>query len=510
MDLGTLVDTSRRIAETSRRLEKISLLADLLRKVEPEEIPIAVSYLSGTLRQGKIGIGYAILRDARPSASEAFPPLTLAEVDTAFERIATTTGPGSSGIRQELVRDLLSRANREESNFLFRLIIGELRQGSLEGIMIEALARAADVPVEKIRAAAMLSGDLSLAGRAALEKGSAGLDQFQIHILHPFQPMLAQTATDVGDALDSLGEAALEYKMDGVRIQAHKAGKDIRIFTRNLNDVTQAVPDLVEILLGISANNLVLDGEALALEKGGKPYPFQISMRRFGRKLDVAEIRKTLPLTPFFFDCLYLDGKSLMSQSEGERFAALQETVPPQYLIPRKITAERSAAGSFLAEALNAAHEGIMAKAPGAPYEPGIRSSSWLKIKPSHTLDLVVLAAEWGHGRRRGWLSNLHLGARDPESGKFVMLGKTFKGLTDEMLDWQTKKLLELEISRDQWTVYVRPELVVEVVFNEIQSSPHYPAGMALRFARIRSYRPDKNPEQADTIDTVRSIAQRR
>ncbi len=506
MDLRALVDTSKRIAQTSRRLEKISLLADFLRKLPPDEIPIAVSYLSGTLRQGKIGIGYAIIRDANPSASNPPPPLTLKEVDAIFERIGTSLGQGSSGIRLQLIQDLLSRATQEECDFLSRLVIGELRQGSLEGIMIEALARAANVPADKMRTAAMLSGDLSLAGRVALEKGAAGLEQFGIRILHPFQPMLAQTAKDVGEAMGCLGEAALEYKMDGIRIQAHRFGSEVRIFTRNLNDVTEAVPDLVEILLGISADNLVLDGEALALKEGGEPHSFQVSMRRFGRKLNVAEMRETLPLTPFFFDCLYLNGESLLGQKESERFSELQQIVPPAYLMPRKLTADRGAAEQFLAEALGAAHEGIMAKAPNAPYEPGIRSSNWLKVKSSHTLDLVVLAAEWGHGRRRGWLSNLHLGARDPESGQFVMLGKTFKGLTDAMLDWQTKRLLELESSRNQWTVYVRPELVVEVAFNDIQSSPHYPAGLALRFARIRRYRDDKSAEQADTIDFVRSL----
>jgi DNA ligase-1 len=487
-------------------MEKIRLLADFLRRLAPEEIPIAVSYLSGNLRQGRIGIGYAVLREANPSESESTMPLTLAEVDGAFERIASVTGPGSAGIRLRLIQDLFSRTNREESNFLSRLIRGELRQGSLEGIMIEALARAAEVPVDKMRAAAMLSGDLSLAGRVAIEKGIVGLGQFQIRVLHPFKPMLAQTAKDVGDAMDSLGEAALEYKMDGIRIQAHRLGDEVRVFTRNLNDVTEAVPDLVEIVLGIPAINLVLDGEALSLDKGGKPRSFQTTMRRFGRKLNVASMREALPLTPFFFDCLYMNGESLMHQRERERFSVLQQTVLPEYLMPRKLALERGTAERFLSEALGAAHEGIVAKAPDAPYEPGIRSGNWLKIKPSHVFDLVVLAAEWGHGRRRGWLSNLHLGARDPEGGGFVMLGKTFKGLTDAMLQWQTKRLLELETARAQWTVYVRPELVVEVAFNEIQSSPHYPAGLALRFARIRRYRPDKSPEEADTIGSVRSM----
>ncbi len=507
MDLQDLVETSRKIADTSRRLEKIDLLAGFLRKLGPGEIPIAISYLSGNLRQGKIGIGYAAIRDAGCTAPSSSQPLTLAEVDSIFGQIAAVSGPGSSARRAELIRGMLSRVQPEERDFLSRLIVGELRQGSLEGIMIEALARAAGVPPEKMRTAAMLSGDLLLAGQAALEKGAAGLEPFEIRVLYPLQPMLAQSAADVADAMESLREAALEYKMDGIRIQAHKLGSEIRVFTRNLNDVTGAVPDLAEILLRLPAKEAVLDGEALAFRDGGKPHSFQVTMRRFGRKLDVAEMRRKLPLIPFFFDCLYLEGQSLLSRSEDERFSYLKNGVPPMYLMPRILTAEQSVAERFLAEARAAGHEGIMAKAPGSPYEPGKRSNAWLKVKPAHTLDLVILAAEWGHGRRRGWLSNLHLGALDQESGHFVMLGKTFKGLTDSMLDWQTKRLLELEISRDPWTVYVRPELVVEVAFNDIQSSPHYPAGLALRFARVKRYRTDKSPQEADTLETVRRLA---
>jgi DNA ligase-1 len=506
MQFNKLVEVSRRISETSRRLQKIGLLAEFLKRLAPEEIPIAVSYLSGNLRQGKIGVGYASLRDAALS-SQPSQPLSLSEVDAAFQRILETTGPGSSAVRLQLIQDLMSRADTEERGFLSRLIVGELRQGSLEGIMIEALARAADIPVEKMRTAVMLSGNLPLAARTALEQGVSGLAQFKIRILQPFQPMLAQSADTISEAMHSMENAALEYKMDGIRIQAHKSGREVRLFTRNLNDVTEAVPDLAEILLEFGAQETVLDGEALVIGKAGKPRKFQDTMRRFGRKLNVLELRKKLPLTPFFFDCLYLDGDSLIEKSERERFSALEKIAPPEYLMPRRVSSEPDAAEAFLLASMSAGHEGIMVKDPDAPYEPGVRSNSWLKVKPAHTLDLVVLAAEWGHGRRRGRLSNLHLGARDPESGQFIMLGKTFKGMTDAMLEWQTSRLLEIESSRDQWTVYVRPELVVEIVFNDIQSSPHYPAGLALRFARVKRYRPDKRPEEADTIQTVRAIA---
>jgi DNA ligase-1 len=506
MEFHELVEVSQRISETSRRLEKIGLLAGFLRRLAPDEIPIAVSYLSGNLTQGKIGIGYASLRDAA-AFQQLSKPLTLSDVDAAFRQISETAGPGSSAVRLQLVQNLMARADARERDFLCRLIIGELRQGSLEGIMIEALARAADVPVERMRTAVKLSGNLLLAARTALEEGISGLAQFKIQILHPFQPMLAQSTDTLSEAMDSIRIAALEYKMDGIRIQAHKQGKEIRFFTRNLNDVTKAVPDLSEILLEFPAQEMVLDGEALVIGREGKPRRFQDTMRRFGRKLNVPELRKKLPLTPSFFDCLYVDGDSLIEKSEGERLSVLEKIAPPEYLMPRRISSEPDAAEAFLLQSMNAGHEGVMVKDPEASYEPGVRSNHWLKVKPAHTLDLVVLAAEWGHGRRRGRLSNLHLGARDPESGQFIMLGKTFKGLTDAMLEWQTNRLLELESSRDQWTVYVRPELVVEIVFNDIQSSPHYPAGLALRFARVKGYRTDKNPEQADTIQTVRAIA---
>jgi DNA ligase-1 len=501
-----LVEISRRISETSRRLQKIGLLAEFLRRLVLEEIPIAVSYLSGNLRQGKIGIGWASLRDATLSRQPSHP-LTLSEVDAAFQQISETSGQGSSAVRLRLIQDLMSRADASERDFLSRLVVGELRQGSLEGIMIEALARAADIPVEKMRTAVMLSGNLPLAARTALEKGVSGLAQFKMRILHPFQPMLAQSADTISEAMHSIHNAALEYKMDGIRVQAHKSGKDVRIFTRNLNDVTEAAPDLSDILLGFAAQEIVLDGEALAFGETGKPRRFQDTMRRFGRKLNVPKSRKELPLTPFFFDCLYLDGDSLIEKSESERFSALERTAAPEFLMPRKISSEPDAAEAFLLESMGAGHEGIMVKDPDAPYEPGVRSNHWLKVKPAYTLDLVVLAAEWGHGRRRRRLSNLHLGAREPETGQFIMLGKTFKGMTDAMLKWQTNRLLEIESSRDQWTVYVRPELVVEIVFNDIQASPHYPAGLALRFARVKRYRPDKSPDQADTIQTVRGIA---
>lgn len=507
--LADLVQTSRRVAETSRRLAKIEQLAALLKRAAPEEIETAIAFLSGAPRQRRIGVGYAALAAARPEGSADAPALELAQVDATLERVAQTTGKGSAQARGELLRELFARATREEQDFLFRLLIGELRQGALEGLVTEAAARAAGLEPDRVRRAAMVAGDLGSIARAALVDGAAGLARFQVELFRPIQPMLAQSAADVTDALSQLGEAALEYKLDGARIQVHKAGDDVRVFSRQLNDVTVAVPEVVAGARRLPVREAILDGEAIALRPTGWPLPFQVTMRRFGRKLDVDRLKAELPLSSFFFDVLYADGAPLLDGPYRERFAALAAAVPATERVPQIVTADPKEAEGFFERALAAGHEGLMAKALAAPYEAGARGGAWLKVKPVQTLDLVVLAADWGHGRRRGWLSNLHLGARDPDAGGFVMLGKTFKGMTDEMLAWQTTKLLELETRRDGHTVYVRPELVVEVAFNDIQASPQYPGGLALRFARVKRYRPDKGPDLADTIATVRDVHRR-
>jgi DNA ligase 1 len=506
MRLADLVTTSSRVAETRSRSEKIAALAGLLRRLGPGEIDPAVAWLSGHLRQGRIGLGPAAVRDASPGTAAEEASLTVGEVDAAFDRIAGATGPGSTAERSRLLAGLLSRATAEEQSFLVRLIFGELRQGALAGLMAEALAAAAEVPAGEVRRALMLAGELPEVARAVLLEGRPGLARFRLELFRPLQPMLAQAAGDPSEALERLGEAALELKLDGARVQVHKAGGEVRVFSRRGNEVTPAVPELVESVQALPAGQLLLDGEVIALRPDGSPHPFQVTMRRFGRKLDVPRMRGELPLTPFFFDILHLDGVDLIDLPAGERFAALGDAVQG-LAVPRIVTADAEAADSFFEEALARGHEGIMAKALNAPYEAGRRGASWLKIKPAHTLDLVILAAEWGHGRRQGWLSNLHLGARDPENGGFVMLGKTFKGLTDAILVWQTKKLQELTLgTEDGWVVHVRPELVVEVAFSDVQESPIYPAGMALRFARVKRYREDKPASEADTIATVRKI----
>jgi DNA ligase-1 len=350
-----------------------------------------------------------------------------------------------------------------------------------------------------------MAGSLAEVATAALNDGPQGLDRFAVQIFKPVQPMLADSAEDVGDAFARMDAAAFEYKLDGARVQVHKAGDEVRAYSRNLRDVTAAVPEVVEVTRAMPAREIILDGEVIALRPDGGPLPFQVTMRRFGRRLDVDVMRRELPLTPFFFDALALDGASLLDTPQGDRFAALGQ-LAPSTLVPHVIRPTREEAERFATAALARGHEGVMAKALGAGYAAGSRGSAWLKIKQARTLDLVVLAAEWGNGRRRGWLSNLHLGARDPEHNAFVMLGKTFKGMTDAMLEWQTAKLLQLEIGRDSYTVHVRPELVVEIAFNDLQESPQYPGGLALRFARVKRYREDKPASEADTIATIRAI----
>jgi DNA ligase-1 len=505
-----LVLTSARIAETSSRLGKVELLATFLRGLEPNEVSIALGFLTGWPRQGKLGIGWATLEAARPPEAAATPQLSIADVDRAFTRLKSVGGKQSGAERRRLLGELMSRATAEEQQFLFVLAIGEVRHGALEGVMAEAVAKAANLPADRVRRAAMLAGDLGAVAEAVLEEGEAGLAHWSLQLFRPVQPMLADSAPNVAEALKELGEgtaAALEWKLDGARIQVHKDGDRIAIYTRSLNDVTNAVPEVVDAVRQLPARELILDGEVIALDAAERPLPFQITMRRFGRKLDVASLQAELPVVPFFFDILRRDGEDLLDRPFADRLTHLESVVPPAVRVPRIVTADVEEAIRFEAAALERGHEGLMAKMLTAPYAAGRRGSAWLKIKTARTLDLVVLAVEWGSGRRKGWLSNIHLGARDPATGGFVMLGKTYKGMTDEILEWQTKELLARETHREGHIVHVRPELVVEVAFNDVQRSPHYPGGVALRFARIKGYRHDKRPEDVDTIETVVKLA---
>jgi len=504
--LADIAAVSQRVARTSSRLEKTREIADRLRRVAPEEIPIAIAFLSGETLQGKLGVAYGTLQSVRHQPSAANPSLTLAEVDAAFTGLAAVAGKGSAAAREARLAALFARATALERDFLVRLMVGELRQGALKGIMNEAIAAAASVPTAAIRRAAMSVGSLTEVARVALTEGAAGLTRFAIRLMQPVLPMLSQPAQDTDEALERLGTAGFEWKLDGARVQVHKDGDEVRVYTRNLNDVTARVPEIVAAVRASPRASLILDGEAIALRPDGTPHAFQNTMRRFGRQLEVEALRAELPLSVFFFDCLFRDGTVLADHPARERFDVLRESLSRDLVIPRIVTADRGEAERFLEEALKHRHEGLMVKALDAPYEAGRRGASWLKIKRANTLDLVVLAAEWGHGRRRGKLSNLHLGARDPQNGGFVMLGKTFKGLTDELLEWQTREFLKREMRRDEWAVYVRPEMVVEIAFNEVQESSQYPGGVALRFARVKAYRPDKGPDEADTIEAVRAI----
>jgi ATP-dependent DNA ligase I len=505
MLLAEIVETSAAVGGTAARLEKIDQLATTLKRVEPGEASIAAAYLSSRLRQRQIGVGYASMRDLPPPADQ--PTLTLTEVDAALEAIGNTTGADSQTHKRRQMVELFARATAEEQHFLVRLIIGELRQGALAGVMHEALARALNVSPKDVRRAVMLRGDLTAVAEAALRDGPAGLDQFRLHVGQPVLPMLAQSAVSIDEALGRIRPAAIDWKLDGARVQIHVLNGDVRIFTRSLDDITSRVPELVEMASSLGTRSVVLDGEALTLREDGRPQPFQVSASRFGSRLDVERLRASLPLTPFIFDILHLNGEDLIDQPLSSRIDALASTLPEKWLVPRIITEDIAQADAFVKQTLERGHEGVVVKALDSFYEAGRRGTGWIKVKPALEIDCVILAAEWGHGRRTGWLSNLHLGARDPGTGEFVMLGKTFKGLTDEMLRWQTQRLLELETRRDRWTVYVRPELLVEVKFDGVQRSSRYPGGVALRFARVVRYREDKRPEDADTIQTVQAFA---
>jgi DNA ligase-1 len=505
MLLATIADTSAKVAASSARRKKVELLAATLAALRPDEVPIAVAYLSGVLPHAPVGVGWAGLRGLPPAALPP-PQLELLDADAALRAVGEARGSGSQARRRSELDRLFSRSTEPEQRFLTALLLGELRQGALEGVMVDAVARAARVPAADVRRASMLAGELGSVAAAALEEGRTGLVRFRLTVLRPVQPMLAQTAEDIPAAFGRITPAGVEWKLDGARLQVHRLGRDVRAFTRNLADVTDRVPEVVDAVGRLPVESIVLDGEVIALEESGRPRPFQVTMGRFASRLRADELRASVPLSPLFFDCLHLDGDDLLEWPARERLAVLRDRLPETLRVPQIETDDVTAAEGFLDDVLERGHEGVMVKALDAPYEAGRRGSGWLKVKQAHTLDLVVLAAEWGHGRRNGWLSNLHLGARDDAAGGFVMLGKTFKGMTDDMLTWQTARLLELEAARDSHTVYVRPELVVEVAFDGVQQSTRYPGGMALRFARIKGYRPDKTAAEADTLETVRAI----
>ncbi len=502
VQFADVVATSAVVAATRSRKAKTRTLAELLTAPsDPDELPVVVGFLIGEPRQGRFGIGWSSLSALEGPAASA-PELTVADVDSALQVLAQTTGAGSAARRQQQLGSLFSRATDDEQRFLFGLLTGELRQGALEGVMLDAVASAAGVRAETVRRAFMLSGRLPATAVAALAGGEAALAAFRLELGRPVHPMLASPADSLDAALAVTGPASIEYKLDGARVQVHRDGDSVRVWTRTLREITDNVPELLELVRGLPCDSVVLDGETLALTDEGRPRPFQETMSRFG-----AESARELLLHPYFFDCLHLDGTDLLDEPLADRLVAL-DAVAAGYRIPAVQDGE--AAAALLDGALAAGHEGVMVKSLDSPYAAGRRGRAWQKVKPAHTVDLVVLAAEWGHGRRRGWLSNLHLGARDPDGGPPIMVGKTFKGLTDELLAWQTERLQQLAKRIDGYTVHVRTELVVEIELDGVQTSTRYPGGVALRFARVLCYRPDKDPADADTITAVRALTTRR
>jgi DNA ligase 1 len=495
--LADVVAASKDVAGTSARSRKIAILAELLRRLDADEVAVVVGFLSGVPRQGRVGVGYASVygteQRAAPEAS-----LTVFDLDRTITDIQSATGSGSASARRQLLDELFASATGDEAEFVKRLFTGELRQGALAGIMVDAIANAATVPPGLVRRALMLSGDLTRTAEIAMTTGEAGLRGVGFEIFRPILPMLASTAETVQEAVSSFERASVEWKLDGIRIQIHRRRDEVRIYTRNLNEITHALPGIVDAARRLPVTQAVLDGEALWMGDDG-PAAFQDT---------VSQIDADAPpegIVTFLFDLLHVDGDDLLDMPLAKRAARL-EAIAPQLKIPGTLTADPEAAQRVLDDSLRAGHEGVVVKDAASLYAAGRRGKAWRKVKPVRTYDLVVLGAEWGHGRRQGWLSNLHLGARDPRTGEFVMVGKCFKGLTDELLRWQTKELLERETGRRGIVVFARPELVAEIALDGVQSSSRYPGGVALRFARVKRYRPDKDAAEADTIDDLRAL----
>jgi DNA ligase-1 len=500
MHLQDLVVTANAVGATRSRTQKVALLADCITSLDAENLRLGVAYLSGVVPQGRIGIGYAAVAELATAPADT-PTLRLTDVDTHLQIVAEITGGGSRQRRHDVLADLFGRATEPEQQFLRRLLLSEMRHGALDGVMIAAIAAAGGVPVAAVRRAYMLSDDLAAVATAALHHGPGALEAFHLQVMQPVQPMLASTAADIAAALDGGVPAVVDAKIDGARVQVHRSGGSVGVYTRSLRDITGEVPDIVALARHLKVTSVILDGEVVSLRPDGRPEPFQVTMQRLGDDDTTGQA----PMAVRFFDCLHHDGVDLIDEPLRRRLAHLDAVVPGAHLVQRRDVTDAAQATEFFDGLVAAGFEGVVVKSLDAPYEAGRRGAAWRKVKPSHTLDLVVLAVEWGSGRRKGWLSNLHLGARDPDGG-FVMLGKTFKGLTDELLEWQTRRFLELETHREWHVVHVAPVQVVEVAIDGVQTSTRYPGGVALRFARVKRYRDDKAAAEADTIDQIRAI----
>ncbi|MFH9127816.1 ATP-dependent DNA ligase [Streptomyces griseoaurantiacus] len=503
MLLHRLARVSREVAATSARSRKTALLAELFRAAEPEDVPVVIPYLAGRLPQGRLGIGWKLLGTPVPPADG--PSLTVREVDARLTAIGAVTGTGSQTARGRLLGALMAAATEEEQRFLVGLLTGEVRQGALDALAAEGLAAATGAAPADVRRAVMLAGSLQTVARALLAEGPSALGAFRLTVGRPVLPMLAHTASSVTSAVEKLGACAVEEKLDGIRVQVHRDGEVVRVYTRTLDDITDRLPEVSAAARELAQGRFLLDGEVIALDEEGRPRSFQETAGRVGSRVDVDRAAAAVPVSPVFFDVLSVDGRDLLDLPLAERHTELARLVPEPLRVRRVVVTgpeESARAEAFLAATLERGHEGVVVKSLDAPYSAGRRGASWLKVKPVHTLDLVVLAAEWGHGRRTGRLSNLHLGARG-EDGSLVMLGKTFKGMTDTMLAWQTERLSELAVEKHRWGFTVRPELVVEIAYDGLQRSTRYPAGVTLRFARVLRYREDKRPEEADTVETL-------
>ncbi|WP_030147375.1 MULTISPECIES: ATP-dependent DNA ligase [unclassified Streptomyces] len=503
MLLHRLARVSQEVAATSARSRKTALLAELFRDAEAEDVPIVIPYLAGRLPQGRIGVGWKVL--SRPVAPATEPGLTVREADARLSVLAEVSGPGSQAERVRLVGELMGAATEDEQRFLVGLLTGEVRQGALDAVAVEGLAQATGAPPAEVRRAVMLAGSLQTVAEALLADGPAALDRFRLTVGRPVWPMLAHSASSVAEAVDKLGACAVEEKLDGIRVQVHRDGDVVRLYTRTLDDITDRLPEVTAAALALRGERFILDGEVISFDEGGRPRSFQETAGRVGSRTDVTTAARAVPVSPVFFDALSVDGRDLLDLPFTERHAELARLVPEPMRVRRATVSgpdDAHTAEEFLAGTLKRGHEGIVAKALDAPYSAGRRGAAWLKVKPVHTLDLVVLAAEWGHGRRTGKLSNLHLGARTADGG-LAMLGKTFKGMTDAMLTWQTERLQRLAVDDNGHVVTVRPELVVEIAYDGLQRSTRYPAGVTLRFARVIRYREDKRPEDADTVETL-------
>ncbi|KDN75306.1 ATP-dependent DNA ligase [Streptomyces olindensis] len=503
MLLHRLARVSQEVAATSARSRKTALLAELFRDAEADDVPIVIPYLAGRLPQDRIGVGWKVL--SRPVAPAAEPALTVRDVDARLSALAEVSGPGSQAERTRLVGELMGAATSDEQRFLLGLLTGEVRQGALDAVAVEGLAQATGAPPADVRRAVMLAGSLQAVAEALLADGPAALDRFRLTVGRPVLPMLAHSASSVAEAVVKLGACAVEEKLDGIRVQVHRDGDTVRLYTRTLDDITDRLPEVTSAARELRGERFILDGEVISFDESGRPRSFQETAGRVGSRTDVSTAARAVPVSPVFFDALSVDGRDLLDLPFAERHAELARLVPEPMRVRRTLASgpdDTPAAEEFLAETLERGHEGVVAKALDAPYSAGRRGASWLKVKPVHTLDLVVLAAEWGHGRRTGKLSNLHLGARTADGG-LAMLGKTFKGMTDAMLTWQTERLRQLAVDDNGHVVTVRPELVVEIAYDGLQRSTRYPAGVTLRFARVVRYRGDKRPEDADTVETL-------